>query len=118
LCQAERIYPKHQPGKVASSLQSASGAPRRDFFFCVACLGGPCLVTPLRTQSRYRLYTEADVRLAPARDFSPPRSRPHPAAIVHVLKRQGVFSSTAEVPAHPVSVFGACERAAASRSRR
>ncbi len=53
------------------------------------------LVTPLRTQSRYRLYTEADVRLLQRAIFLRRARGLNPAAIVHVLKRQGVVSSTA-----------------------
>ena len=63
------------------------------------------LVTPLRTQSRYRLYTEADVRLLQRAIFLRRARGLNPAAIVHVLKRQGVVSSTAEVPAHPGQRF-------------
>jgi len=63
------------------------------------------LVTPLRTQSRYRLYTEADVRLLQRAIFLRRARGLNPAAIVHVLKRQGVVSSTAEVQAHPGQRF-------------
>jgi DNA-binding transcriptional MerR regulator/quercetin dioxygenase-like cupin family protein len=63
------------------------------------------LVTPLRTQSRYRLYTEADVRLLQRAIFLRRARGLNPAAIVHVLKRQGVVSSTAEVQAQPGQRF-------------
>jgi DNA-binding transcriptional MerR regulator/quercetin dioxygenase-like cupin family protein len=63
------------------------------------------LVTPLRTQSRYRLYTEADVRLLQRAIFLRRARGLNPAAIVHVLKRQGVVSSTAEAQAQPGQRF-------------
>ncbi len=63
------------------------------------------LVTPLRTESRYRLYTEADVRLLQRAIFLRRARGLNPAAIVHVLKRQGVVSSTSEVQAHPGQRF-------------
>ena len=59
------------------------------------------LVTPQRTQSRYRLYTERDVRLLQRAIFLRRARGLNPAAIVHVLKRQGVVSSTVESPLHP-----------------
>ncbi|HET8922659.1 MAG TPA: cupin domain-containing protein [Candidatus Acidoferrum sp.] len=59
------------------------------------------LVTPQRTQSRYRLYTERDVRLLQRAIFLRRARGLNPAAIVHVLKRQGVVSSTVETPVHP-----------------
>ena len=63
------------------------------------------LVTPLRTQSRYRLYTEADVRLLQRAIFLRRARGLNPAAIVHVLKRQGVVSSSSDGPAHPGQRF-------------
>src|SRR5207302_199576 len=50
------------------------------------------LVMPQRTESRYRLYTEADVRLLRRALFLRRARGLNPAAIVHVLKRQGVVS--------------------------
>jgi DNA-binding transcriptional MerR regulator/uncharacterized cupin superfamily protein len=50
------------------------------------------LVAPLRTESRYRLYTEADVRLLQRALFLRRARGLNPAAIVHVLKRQGIVS--------------------------
>ena len=50
------------------------------------------LVSPHRTQSRYRLYAEADVRLLQRAVFLRRAKGLNPAAIVHVLKRQGVVS--------------------------
>jgi len=54
------------------------------------------LVTPQRTQSRYRLYGESDVRLLRRAIFLRRARRLNPPAIVHVLKRQGVVTSPAE----------------------
>ena len=54
------------------------------------------LVSPQRTQSRYRMYTEADVRLLQRAIFLRRARGLNPAAIVHVLKRQGVVSSPAK----------------------
>lgn len=48
------------------------------------------LVTPQRTQSRYRLYTESDVRLLQRAIFLRRARGLNPAAIVHVLKKQGL----------------------------
>ena len=46
------------------------------------------LVTPQRSKSRYRLYTEADVRLLQRALFLRRARGLNPPAIVHVLKRQ------------------------------
>ena len=54
------------------------------------------LVTPQRTESRYRLYTEADVRLLRSAIFLRRARGLNPAAIVHVLKRRGTISAPAE----------------------
>jgi len=54
------------------------------------------LVTPQRTQSRYRLYSESDVRLLQRAIFFRRARGLNPPAIVHVLKRQGMVSSPAE----------------------
>jgi len=54
------------------------------------------LVTPQRTQSRYRLYGESDVRLLRRAIFLRRARGLNPPAIVHVLKRQGVVTSPAE----------------------
>src|SRR5262250_1148636 len=59
------------------------------------------LVTPERTQSRYRLYKEEDVRLLQRALFLRRARGLNPAAIVHVLKRQGVVSVPAENAASP-----------------
>jgi DNA-binding transcriptional MerR regulator/mannose-6-phosphate isomerase-like protein (cupin superfamily) len=63
------------------------------------------LVTPKRTESRYRLYCEADVRLIQRAIFLRRSRGLNPAAIVHVLKRQGLVSAPAESPAHPGQRF-------------
>jgi DNA-binding transcriptional MerR regulator/uncharacterized cupin superfamily protein len=54
------------------------------------------LVTPQRSQSRYRLYSQSDVRLLQRAIFLRRARGLNPAAIVHVLKRQGVVSAPAE----------------------
>src|SRR5450631_1808598 len=54
------------------------------------------LVAPQRTESRYRLYTETDVRLLRRALFLRRARGLNPAAIVHVLKRQGIVSAPAE----------------------
>ena len=54
------------------------------------------LVVPQRTASRYRQYTEADVRLLQRAIFLRRARGLNPAAIVHVLKRQGIVSAPAE----------------------
>src|SRR5215475_15375452 len=54
------------------------------------------LLAPQRTQSRYRLYNEEDVRLLQRAIFLRRARGLNPAAIVHVLKRQGVVSVAAE----------------------
>lgn len=54
------------------------------------------LVSPHRTKSRYRLYAEADVRLLQRAVFLRRARGLNPAAIVHVLKRQGVVSPLPE----------------------
>jgi DNA-binding transcriptional MerR regulator/quercetin dioxygenase-like cupin family protein len=46
------------------------------------------LLAPQRTRSRYRLYTEADVRLLQRALFLRRARGLNPAAIIHVLKRQ------------------------------
>jgi transcriptional regulator with XRE-family HTH domain len=54
------------------------------------------LVAPQRTRSRYRLFSEGDVRLLKRAIFLRRARGLNPAAIVHVLKRQGVVSVPAE----------------------
>jgi len=59
------------------------------------------LVTPRRTASKYRVYKEEDVRLLQRAIFLRRGRGLNPAAIVHVLKRQGVVSTPAENTASP-----------------
>jgi DNA-binding transcriptional MerR regulator/mannose-6-phosphate isomerase-like protein (cupin superfamily) len=59
------------------------------------------LVTPRRTTSRYRVYDEKDVRILQRAIFLRRARGLNPAAIVHVLKRQGLVSSPAEHTASP-----------------
>jgi len=63
------------------------------------------LVSPHRTESRYRLYAEADVRLLQRAVFLRRARGLNPAAIVHVLKRQGVVPAPAESAPHPGQRF-------------
>jgi DNA-binding transcriptional MerR regulator/quercetin dioxygenase-like cupin family protein len=63
------------------------------------------LVSPQRTQSRYRLYNEADVRVLQRAVFLRRARGLNPAAIVHVLKRQGVVSAPSDVPQLPGQRF-------------
>jgi len=63
------------------------------------------LVIPERTPSRYRLYKEEDVRLLQRAIFLRRARGLNPAAIVHVLKRQGVVSVPAENTASPGARF-------------
>ena len=63
------------------------------------------LVSPQRTRSRYRLFTESDVRLLQRAIFLRRARGLNPAAIVHVLKRQGVVTAPAENSLHPGQRF-------------
>jgi DNA-binding transcriptional MerR regulator/quercetin dioxygenase-like cupin family protein len=63
------------------------------------------LVTPQRTKSRYRLYSEADVRLLQRALFLRRARGLNPAAIVHVLKRQGAVALPAEATSLPGQRF-------------
>ena len=63
------------------------------------------LVSPQRTASRYRMYKEADVRLLQRALFLRRARGLNPAAIVHVLKKQGVVSAPAEAPQLPGQRF-------------
>jgi len=63
------------------------------------------LVSPQRTKSRYRMYTEADVRLLQRAIFLRRARGLNPAAIVHVLKKQGVVSAPADAPQLPGQRF-------------
>jgi transcriptional regulator with XRE-family HTH domain len=63
------------------------------------------LVTPLRTRSRYRLYNEGDVRLLQRAIFLRRARGLNPAAIVHVLKEQGMVPGHAETASLPGQRF-------------
>ncbi len=63
------------------------------------------LITPQRTESRYRLYNQSDVRLLQRAVFLRRARGLNPAAIVHVLKRQGVVASKTETSLHPGQRF-------------
>src|SRR5215475_11229487 len=63
------------------------------------------LVIPKRTESRYRLYSVSDVRLLQRAIFLRRARGLNPAAIVHVLKRQGVVSVPAESVLSPGQRF-------------
>ena len=63
------------------------------------------LVSPQRTQSRYRMFTEADVRLLQRALFLRRARGLNPAAIVHVLKKQGIVSAPADAPQLPGQRF-------------
>jgi DNA-binding transcriptional MerR regulator/quercetin dioxygenase-like cupin family protein len=54
------------------------------------------LVVPKRTESRYRLYTDSDVRLLQRAIFLRRARGLNPPAIVHVLKKQGLVASPAD----------------------
>jgi len=63
------------------------------------------LISPQRTKSRYRMYTESDVRLLQRAIFLRRVRGLNPPAIVHVLKKQGLVSSPADAPQHPGQRF-------------
>ncbi|MBS1841918.1 MAG: cupin domain-containing protein [Acidobacteria bacterium] len=63
------------------------------------------LVIPQRTQSKYRLYSIEDVRILQRAIFLRRARGLNPAAIVHVLKRQGVVSVPAESVLSPGQRF-------------
>ena len=63
------------------------------------------LVVPQRTESRYRLYAEADVRLLQRALFLRRARGLNPVAIVHILKKQGLVAAPAAVPQLPGQQF-------------
>lgn len=63
------------------------------------------LVAPHRTESKYRLYTESDVRLLQRAIFLRRNRGLNPPAIVHVLKKQGVVAAPADAPHSPGQEF-------------
>ena len=63
------------------------------------------LVSPQRTESRYRMYTEADVRVLQRAIFLRRARGLNPAAIVHVLKKQGLVPAPADALPSPGQRF-------------
>lgn len=63
------------------------------------------LISPQRTVSRYRMYTESDVRLLQRALFLRRARGLNPAAIVHVLKKQGVVTAPADARQSPGQRF-------------
>ena len=59
------------------------------------------LLAPQRTASRYRVYTEADVRLLQRAIFLRRARGLNPAAVVHVLRRQRALPERAESASLP-----------------
>src|SRR3984893_13944336 len=100
---SSKISANHQPqsllriSEVARRVKISSSALR-----AWEALG---LVAPQRTKSRYRLYSEADVRLLQRALFLRRARGLNPAAIVHVLKRQGAVALPAEAASLPGQRF-------------
>jgi len=63
------------------------------------------LVAPQRSESRYRMYADADVRLLQRAIFLRRSRGLNPAAIVHVLRKQGLVSVPADAPQLPGQRF-------------
>ena len=63
------------------------------------------LITPHRTKSHYRMYTESDVRLLQRAIFLRRARGLNPPAIVHVLKKQGLVDSPVDAPQLPGQRF-------------
>lgn len=63
------------------------------------------LVTPRRTESQYRLYAESDLRVLQRAIFLRRARGLNPAAIVHVLKKQGLVIGPADAPQLPGQRF-------------
>ena len=63
------------------------------------------LMTPRRTRSRYRLYSDSDVRLLQRAIFLRRARGLNPAAVVHILKRRGDVSPPVEGSARPGQQF-------------
>jgi len=59
------------------------------------------LIVPRRSESRYREYSESDVRTLRRAIFLRRARGLNPAAIVHVLKRQGVVMAPPDAPRVP-----------------
>lgn len=60
------------------------------------------LIAPARTQSRYRLYTQRDVRILKRAQFLRRERGLNAAAIVHLLRTQGKLPAQRRVQASPV----------------
>jgi DNA-binding transcriptional MerR regulator/mannose-6-phosphate isomerase-like protein (cupin superfamily) len=56
------------------------------------------LVSPKRTQSKYRLYTQADIRILKRAQFLRRARKMNAPAIVHLMKTQGLLSNTSPAP--------------------
>ena len=63
------------------------------------------LIVPRRSESRYREYSESDVRTLRRAIFLRRARGLNPAAIVHVLKRQGVVIAPPDAPLVPGQRF-------------
>jgi transcriptional regulator with XRE-family HTH domain len=63
------------------------------------------LVAPQRTESKYRIYSEGDVRILQRAIFLRRARGLNPAAVVHVLKRQGLVPVPAEAASLPGQRF-------------
>src|SRR3974377_2381060 len=66
------------------------------------------LVTPRRTESRYRLYAESDVRLLQRAIFLRRARGLNPAAIVHVLRNEGLAVAPPAARQSPGQSFRRC----------
>jgi DNA-binding transcriptional MerR regulator/mannose-6-phosphate isomerase-like protein (cupin superfamily) len=56
------------------------------------------LVSPKRTQSKYRVYTQDDIRILKRAQFLRRARKMNAPAIVHMMKTQGLLSNTAPQP--------------------
>jgi transcriptional regulator with XRE-family HTH domain len=63
------------------------------------------LVAPRRTESRYREYTESDVRMLRRAIFLRRARGLNPTAVVHVLRRQGLVTAPPDAPQVPGQRF-------------
>ena len=63
------------------------------------------LISPQRTKSRYRMYTESDVRLLQRAIFLRRARGLNPPAIVHVLRKQGLVNGPVDAPQLPGQRF-------------
>jgi transcriptional regulator with XRE-family HTH domain/transposase-like protein len=63
------------------------------------------LVAPRRTESRYREYTESDVRMLRRAIFLRRARGLNPTAVVHVLRRRGLVTAPPDAPQVPGQRF-------------